>query len=61
MSDEDRIAALDHVIAELARILERGLDDPDAWVRWTGRQMKVAWFAAAQVLLLWGRQPADGY
>jgi hypothetical protein len=42
MSDEDRIAALDHVIAELARILERGLDDPDAWLRWTGRQMKVA-------------------
>lgn len=44
MSDEDRIAALAHVIAELARILERGLDDPDAWVRWTGRQMKVTWF-----------------
>ena len=46
MSDEDRIAALDHVIAELARVLERGLDEPDAWVPWTGRQMKVAWFGA---------------
>jgi hypothetical protein len=45
LSDEDRIAALDHAVAELARVLERGLDEPDTWVPWTGRQMKVAWFA----------------
>lgn len=44
MSDDDRLAALRHVIAELARILERGLDEPDTWVPWTARQMKVAWF-----------------
>lgn len=43
-SDTERIAALDHVIAELARVLERGLDEPGAWVPWTGRRMKVAWF-----------------
>jgi hypothetical protein len=44
MSDDDRLAALDRVIADLARVLERGLDEPDTWVPWTGRQMKVAWF-----------------
>ena len=29
---------------DLARVLERGLVEPDTWVPWTGRRMKVAWF-----------------
>ncbi|MGH3855704.1 MAG: maleylpyruvate isomerase N-terminal domain-containing protein [Pseudonocardiaceae bacterium] len=44
ISDDDRLAALQRVIADLARVLERGLDEPDTWVPWTGRRMKVAWF-----------------
>jgi hypothetical protein len=44
MGDDDRLAALEQVISDLARVLERGLDEPDAWVPWTGRQMKVVWF-----------------
>lgn len=44
MSDDDRLTALSQVISELARVLERGLDEPETWVPWTGRRMKVAWF-----------------
>jgi hypothetical protein len=44
MGDDDRVTALENVIHDLARLLERGLDEPDTWVPWTGRQMKVAWF-----------------
>lgn len=44
MSDDDRLAALQRIIADLVRVLERGLDEPDTWVPWTGRRMKVAWF-----------------
>lgn len=44
MGDDDRLAALEQVIHDLVRVLERGLDEPEAWVPWTGRRMKVAWF-----------------
>ena len=44
MSDDDRIAAVERVVADFAHILERGRDEPNTWVPWTGRRMKVAWF-----------------
>lgn len=44
MSDEKRLAALQEAITDLAPILQQGLEEPDTWVAWTGRRMKVAWF-----------------
>lgn len=44
LTDDDRLAALEHAIGDLCRVLERGLEEPAAWVPWTGRHMRVAWF-----------------
>jgi hypothetical protein len=44
LGDDDRLAALERAVDDLAGVLEAGLDQPDTWVPWTGRRMKVAWF-----------------
>lgn len=36
--------ALETAVDRVARVVERALDEPEAWVPWTGRHMKAAWF-----------------